>query len=380
MFKTLIKMTLPLLRLSPSQRMGTSFALILATWTMTYGPLGESQQTIVVVSGSELEEPLKKLEATFEQSHPNIQVELKVQGSQDMVNAYLNDQNDFQPTVLIPASAQVLADLDQQWQSRYNNSPFYDSPQPLAKTQLVAISWLDRGKVLFPDGQFRWDKLDQALSDSNRSWKAIGGPQDWGNFDLKMTDPNRSNSGQLTLELWARSKLNGADLAASDLQSATIVDLVNLVKRSVYQPPRSTDILLQEFISLGPNEADIAWVYESVALYRWSQANNQQKPYELYYLDPTIETVPTAAIVRRDISGGTAKAARTFVKFLTQPEQQQTFVQYGFRPVSSDINLETVPNSPWAMNIPGTRVDPGVQTVPQASPELANEMLRLWGQ
>jgi hypothetical protein len=73
--------------------------------------------------------------------------------------------------------------------------------------------------------------------------------------------------------------------------------LFGLVKRSVYQPPRSTDILLQEFITRGPNDADIGMVYESIALHRWDQSNRiQGRPYEILYLNPTIETVSTAAI------------------------------------------------------------------------------------
>lgn len=69
---------------------------------------------------------------------------------------------------------------------------------------------------------------------------------------------------------------------------------------AVYQPPRSTDILLQEFIARGPNDADVAMVYESIALHRWQQsAQGQRESYQIYYLNPTIETVATGAIVSR---------------------------------------------------------------------------------
>ncbi|WAN69895.1 hypothetical protein BJP36_38035 [Moorena producens JHB] len=37
---------------------------------------------------------------------------------------------------------------------------------------------------------------------------------------------------------------------------------------SVYQPPYSTDILLQEFIAYGSHDPDVATVYQSIALHR----------------------------------------------------------------------------------------------------------------
>ena len=70
-----------------------------------------------------------------------------------------------------------------------------------------------------------------------RNWSKIGGQADWGSFDLVTTNPTRSNSVQLALSLWLQSE--NYDLTTPQAES-----LISLVKRSVYQPPRSTDILL----------------------------------------------------------------------------------------------------------------------------------------
>ncbi|MFN5727400.1 MAG: substrate-binding domain-containing protein, partial [Pseudanabaena sp.] len=154
--------------------------------------------------------------------------------------------------------------------------------------------------------------------------------------------------------------------------SPNISTLFGLVKRSVYQPPSSTDTLLKEFITRGENDADVGIVYESVVLYRWQQsATTQGKPYQIYYFSPTIETVSTAAIAKRNIDNSQAEAARKFIDFLAQPEQQAVFVQYGFRPVANNLDLKTVPNSPWNQNIPRAEVKPNVDAI--ASPN--NEIL-----
>lgn len=355
----------------------TSLGIIAAAFAATYAPTPGSQQTLVVISGTELQEPLEQLEARFEQDYPNIQLDLKFQGSQDLINNYIDDRHDVDPTVLIPANGELLQDLDERWRSQQNEAPFYDVPQPIAKTVLVGIAWPERGGVLFPNGRFDWDRLRIALEAGN--WGAIGGSAEWGSFDFVTTDPTRSNSGQLTLTLWARSQLNRQQLTATALSSNEMQSLVGLVKRSVYLPPRSTDILLQEFITRGPNDADVATVYESIALYRWQQAETTQgKPYQIYYLDPTIETISTAAIVRRNVSSGEADAARRWLDFLTQPEQQAVFIQFGFRPVDDAIDVTAVPGSPWQKNIPGTETDLTVETIPPPDRQSVSELIRQW--
>lgn len=355
----------------------TSLAILAASFGLTYAPLPGVQQTITVVSGSELQEPLALLEERFEQEYPNISVKVEIQGSQDMVNNYVDGQNDFQPTVLIPANGQLLGELEERWSSQNSASPFLGQPQPIAKTMLVAIAWPERGKALFPNGQFAWGRLEEAMTKG--SWGDIGGKSTWGSFDFVTTDPTRSNSGQLTLGLWTQAALGGQALSVPQLNTPEIEALVGTIKQSVYQPPRSTDILLQEFITRGPNDADVATVYESVALMRWQQASiTQGQPYQIYYLDPTIETVSTAAVMKPNISGGEAKAGQAFVDFLLAPQQQQVFVQAGFRPMNSEVDIAQVANSPWNENIPGAALDPANRVTLPPDRALITELIRLW--
>ncbi len=363
--------------MKPAFRMATSAAIAIGAFGLAYVPLPGVNRTVTVVSGSELQEPLAVLEQRFEAANPNLDLQIELQGSQDLVNNYLDDQNDFTPTVLIPANGQLLDELAQRWSTQYGDEPFYDAPQPIAKTMLVAVAWPERGQALFPNNQFQWSRLETAVTQGN--WSALGGNGDWGSFDLLTTDPERSNSGQLALSLWSQAKLNNQTLTLANLNTAEVGALFGLVKRSVYQPPRSTDILLQEFIARGPNDADIAIVYESIALYRWQQAQQSKgAPYQIYYLDPTIETVSTAAIARRDVSAAEAQAGQQFIDFLIAPEQQAVFVQHGFRPLNPDVALTDVPNSPWSQNIPGVEPEPAIQATAPPDRTLVNEVIRLW--
>ncbi len=49
-------------------------------------------------------------------------------------------------------------------------------------------------------------------------------------------------------------------------------------------------------------------------------------------------------------------------KFLSCTEA--VFIQYGFRPVNNNIDLTTVPNSPWSKNIPGVQAKPTQKILP----------------
>ena len=230
--------------MSNAQKIFVSSAIALGSLGLAYVPLLGANQSIVVVSGSELQEPLAILETRFEQQHPGIDLDLKFQGSQDIVNNYIDQKNSVVPTVVIPANGEVLNDLRDRWQAQntVDIEPFYESPQPVAKTLLVAVSWNERSQKLFPSGEFDWAQLEDALNKGN--WSDIGGDASWGSFDFVTTDPTRSNSGQLALGLWAQAETNSRSIEQVNFSSADVQTLFGLVKRSVYQPPRSTDVLL----------------------------------------------------------------------------------------------------------------------------------------
>jgi len=362
---------------SNSARTLISLGIAAAALAIAFAPLPGGNQTITVVAGSELQEPLTLLEQSFERANPNLAVELKFQGSQDMVNRYVDDKNDFEPTILMPANGELLNELSARWEAQNDSAAFRGSPRAIAKTQLVAIAWPERGNVLFPNGQFSWNRLKEAIE--AKTWDQLGGEANWGSFDFRTTDPGRSNSGQLTLSLWSQAETNSSGVSNQTFNQPAAQTLFNQVKQAVYQPPRSTDILLQEFIARGPNDADMATVYESIALHRWQQSSQgNRQPYQIYYLTPTIETVATGAIVERGIDAGETKAARQFLDYLAEPEQQTVFVQHGFRPIDKGLDVTQVSDSPWQQNIPGALASPSsaVQAAPNA--ETVSELVRTW--
>ena len=296
-----------------SQRRVLSLVILAASVALAAAPWSPFRRSLSVAVGSELEQPMRDLETRFEQAHPEIDLIWRVQGSQDMVNQAMDSDAD-RPRVLIPASGELLRGLAERLNRQQRDAGLRD-PQPIARTVLVAVSWPERAAALFGTGPFSWAALKKALEQS--SWSALGGQESWGRFNLRATDPSRSNSGQLALLLWLRSQ--GSDQA------------INLWRQALYQPPRSTDILLREFIATGPNDGDLAFVYESIALSRIDESRQRQgTAYRILAPDPSYETVLEAAVLEGDAEGRLADG-ETLIRFLRSAPQQQLLMDWGFR-------------------------------------------------
>ena len=277
-------------------------------------PLPGLRRPLLVAVGSELEPVMAELEPSFERAHPGVDLRWQVLGSEDMLQRSL-DPPAQRPRVLIPANRRHLEELAETLRVRGEGAGFVEDPRPIARTLLVAVVWPERAASLFPQGRFSIDRLRRAAAAGQ--WEKVGGTAEWGSFDLRATDPLRSNSGQLTLALWCRGQPPPACTAA--------------LRRALYRPARSTDILLREFISGGPNEGDVAMVYEASALARSRQAE-QKRPggYSLLVPDPTYETVLAAAI-RRGRCEGSEADGRRFVGFLLGEPGQGLLRRGGFR-------------------------------------------------
>jgi hypothetical protein len=153
---------MPKSKLNPKTlRLLTSVGIILGALGLTYAPIPGWQQTVIVVSGTELQEPLLALQASFEKQHPNIKLRLEFQGSQDIVNRYIDNKNDFNPTVLIPANGEILSELNERWRAQNESDPFYNAPRPLPKRCWWRSPGQSEAKPCFPMDSFAGSELNR---------------------------------------------------------------------------------------------------------------------------------------------------------------------------------------------------------------------------
>lgn len=297
-----------------TRRRVLSIAIAAASVALAAVPLPALRRPLMVAVGSELEQPLAQLEPLFERRHPGIDLRWEVQGAQDMLNRNL-EASPERARVLIPSNRDQLLAFQAAAANRGGAQPFVAAPLPIARTLLAAVAWPERAAVLFPDGRFSWARLQRAVAAGQL--QALGGPAAWGSFDLRTTDPLRSNSAQMTLALWSRARPGPGGVA--------------LLRRAVYLPARSTDLLLRDFISGGRNDGDLAMVYEAVALRRSGEAARRWPGgYRLLLPDPTIELVLAAAVLQGEAAGRSADGER-LLAFLTSAEAQAVLRGAGFR-------------------------------------------------
>lgn len=333
---------------SLNRRRVLSLAIAAGALALASPLLPGPRQTLLVAVGSELEVAMGRLEPLFERRHPGIDLRWQVQGAQDMIHRQL-EAGAERARVLIPANRDLLQAYAAARSAQGDDQPFQTPPRPIARTLLLAVAWPQRSAVLFRNGRFSWPELRRAAAAGQ--WAALGGPAPWGSFDLRITDPLRSNSGQLVLALWSRDQPGQATVTA--------------LKRAVFRPARSTDILLREFISGGPNDGDVALVYESTALLRRDEATRRWPGgYRLLAPDPTIEMVLAAAVLRGEAQGS-GSAAERFVRFLGGSEGQAVLRGAGFRG----------PNGEG-----GSADADGVRRLPSPSRPELDELLRQWQQ
>ncbi|MFN6131480.1 MAG: substrate-binding domain-containing protein [Synechococcaceae cyanobacterium] len=323
-----------------------SLGLATTALVLAAAPLPGLRRTLLVSVGSELEESFRRLEPAFERQEGAIDLRWQVEGSQDMVNNNLEARTE-RPRVLIPADQDLLKQFAARVSALGQPPPFTAGPTPIARTRLVALAWPERAQRLFAAGRFSWRRLREAVAAGQ--WGALGGPAAWGSFDLRATDPLRSNSGQLLLALWSQGPGDQTSFQA--------------LRRAIYRPARSTDILLREFISGGPNEGDLAFVYEAGARQRAAEAA-QRWPggYRLLLPDPSIEVVPAAAVLKGAASGRPEDGER-LVAFLTGPSGQEILRGAGYRQASDQVQ---------------GRDSQGIRLLPPPSQSEREELLRRW--
>ena len=77
-------MEISLLTVNSAGRTTLSLGILLASFGLAFAPL-DGSVNLVVVSGSELQEPLEKLVEAYERQNSGVSIELKIQGSQDFL-------------------------------------------------------------------------------------------------------------------------------------------------------------------------------------------------------------------------------------------------------------------------------------------------------
>jgi ABC-type sulfate transport system substrate-binding protein len=333
-------------------------------------------------------EVAKRFEASGTRlSGRSIQLALSKSGSREMYLAVLD--GDAKPDLISPASRlqiSLLQDLSAARTDRFQSAVVdrmdFRTCRPVLKTPVVLVAWESRADVLWaenPNGEL-WMRLHEAVTEE--TWETYGHPE-WGFIKFGQTNPLKSNSGFQTFLLMTYNYFEKTDgLRNEDILDPSYQDWYGEFGRNVTKFGDSTGTFMEEIVAYGPSRYDIVAVYEATAIEHIENAvaryGSGYGGLQVYYPPTTSLSDHPFCVVKGDwVTPEEARAARTFLDFLTSREMQELALQHGFRPVDDGISLER-PGSPFPRYTSnGVRLDlPAEVEVPEGN--VLNTMLELW--
>jgi ABC-type Fe3+ transport system substrate-binding protein len=351
------------------------------------GPAG-SPITIEIAYGTEKRAWLEDAVARFDATNPRvrgrpIEVVLKGIGSREIVTEIV--QNDYQPTVVSPASMIQIELLRDQWARKSNGAQIFPSganaPQPLVLTPLVIVAWEERASVLWQNGPTSFWQDIHTVTSAEQGWAAFGKPE-WGFVNFGHTSPESSNSGLQTLLLLAYGYHGKArDLTSADITNPDFQQWLTEIERAVPQFGESTGLLMTDMLRFGPSKYDFVAVYENLAIENFPIAEGRGGSIRVFYPPANIYSEHPYAILDAPwVTAEQRDAAALFREFLLSVESQEIALkQYGFRPANLQVAIDpNDANNPFVRYASfGINYDIAEQVaVPPA--DVLNTLIELW--
>lgn len=307
--------------------------ICLAVITVIFGPIGWAPLLLPTAAppirvefavSSEKEAWLRGAIERFARTNPTIngravEVRLRVTGSRDLITAI--ERDGYQPTVISPASALQLAEL-QQWRADLLRDP----AQSLAFTPLVAL--------------MREASTTAGITNPWQLWQRQL-PAQIKNVKIGISSPVKSNGGLQSLILLAAQYHQTSSLTIEQARDPGLHDWLRQWNTRATGWPDSTGTLTTDFI-IRPGMYDIITTYENLALQAFRQAEGRMLRVRVYYpATTTVSDHPYAILTAPWVGNTEREAARLLRDFLLSPAEQAIAMrEYGFRPANPQVTID----------------------------------------
>jgi hypothetical protein len=305
-----------------------------------------------------------------------IKINLIPKGSQEGAQALIAGDKNI--TAWSPASSLYKGIFVQDWQIKYGNNPILKE-ESLALTPMVFVMWNERYLAFVQKYKsVNFTTVSQALKEKG-GWEAISNKPEWGLFKLGHTNPNKSNSGLMTLVLMAYdfgAKTRG--LTLKDILNVEFQNWMLSLERGVNGLSDSTGTLMREMVLKGPSSFDAVFVYESVAIDYLKSAEGRWGELHIVYPRENMWSENPFYIIDAPWSSKEQRtAAEVFLTFLlTEPIQKES-LKHGFRPANTNVPV-IFPESPFSLyQRYGLQIEPGSTSEPPSA-EVVNNLLAIW--
>jgi Ca-activated chloride channel family protein len=296
------------------------------------------------------------------------------------------------PTIVTPQSSDWLVDVNHQAGRQVID---LDATENLAETWLGIVTWQAMAECLgWPERELGYEDI-LALAADPDGWAAYPdcARAEWGRRPLlAFTNPNRSTSGRnvlVSLYSMAAGK-QPEDLTLVDVQRPEVVEFVQDFQQLVdhYLP---TTLLLNTKIHQGPEyghfflmpEDNLVSLVEGREEAIGPDGTTEPLPAtdDLVMIYPKEGSVlnanPAGVVDAHWVTADAAAAARQWIDFVREDEQQRRFMSIGFRPASgTGLEPDARQFTAWGLDprAPAATIEPG-----ELQPEVLEHIIGSWG-
>lgn len=327
-----------------------------AAHTSGTGPTDPNCVGLVVAASSEKSAQLATLAGRFDDTHPTtggrcVDVRIEDVSSGAAVDALATGWDKsapgVRPDVWSPAATSWVSLLHTRMNESDAKQLVPDSSPSLLQSPLVIGMPKEMAQAMgWPDRPIGWSDII-AISRDPSGWARYGHPE-WGQFKLGKTNPQRSTSGlnALVATYYAATGLKN-DLSEPDLDQPATVAFVSDLERAVVHYGDTTNTFLANLMEADASGAGLSYVsavpVEEKQLIAYNRGQISSPGVKAGHLpsNPLVAIYPADGTLVADHPYVTLKApwvdapkqdaARIFLAYLQQPEQQRLFLAAGFR-------------------------------------------------
>lgn len=263
-------------------------------------------------------------------THPNepIKVIMHPYGSSDSMISILNGE--IFPTIWSPASSIWMPFLNTKW-AEYTGDlePIINisTAVKIIYSPIVIATWESYYQMYGFEGFSDLHALNQNPGVTVR---------------MAHTDPRLSNSGFMSviMALSAASGVSAENLTTAELTNQTNQDWMKVFESSAVMYGKSTGFLSKYMKSGGPDELNIAFLYENLVS-DISGTSEAGKIIAVYPEEGTLYSDHPFCILNADwITADQRRVAEEFLTFLQKNETVVSAMETGFRPIDTNIPLD----------------------------------------
>ncbi|NUQ38774.1 MAG: substrate-binding domain-containing protein [Caldilineales bacterium] len=258
------------------------------------------------------------------------------------------------PTAWIPDSRYLPELANAAYKERLGRDVFLTDGEYRARPVALSLSawgiYQSRANVLDQKyGDVSWQTVHDAAT-AKGGWPELGGEASWGFFKLVVPDPRKNVGGLAAMiaaagDYYDRPTISTADVTDPAFQAwlqETLAATTDLSGASAYTA--------EDFALFGYSVGDGGLLLESDLLNnmqgilnRWGEPLSIRYPTYVTWFD-----FPMSIWIGPETSALQKNAALEFERYLLSPEIQTSAVAYGLRPVSAEIAVADVADSPFA--------------------------------